>query len=83
MVTQGTSRDSMILSATVVFPEALAPQIPLKERSEIMHLVLLESSLYLVRLDNNGGYKGGLTFSSHSTASGVASCRIGVPPKNW
>lgn len=27
-VTHGTSRDSMILVATVVFPEALPPQIP-------------------------------------------------------
>lgn len=30
-VTHGTLRDSIILAATVVFPEALPPQIPVKE----------------------------------------------------
>ena len=35
-VTQGTSRASMILLATVVFPDALPPQIP--NTSHMLHL---------------------------------------------
>lgn len=33
MVTHGMLRDSMILAATVVFPDALAPQIPADDMS--------------------------------------------------
>jgi len=40
-VTHGTSRDSMILVATVVFPEALPPQIP------IANIFISNKNLYL------------------------------------
>lgn len=39
-VTHGTSRDSIIFVATVVFPEALPPQIPKKKK--ICFIILLK-----------------------------------------
>lgn len=36
MVTQGMFRDSIILAATVVLPDALAPQIPVTQISYLL-----------------------------------------------
>jgi len=46
-VTHGTSRDSMILVATVVFPEALPPQIPIANIFISNKILYLEIYIYI------------------------------------